>query len=355
MKRIFFLILTTLIAGSCVKKEDSGILDPEESLIAGNVVFIINEGNFMWGNGSISYFSYDSTEIFNNVFETINERPLGDVPNSMVISEDYAYIVVNNSGKIEVVRKNSLKSVATITGLISPRSIAVIDNNKAYVSSLYSDSLTIINLKDNTISGYVNVRRTSESILVSGKKAFVSNWYGGNEVVVINTDLDKMIDSIVVGKEPESMVIDKEYTLWVLCNGGWARENFAELVGINVHTHEIIKRHTFPSILDSPSCLQTDGDGDTLFFLDNGIKRMEIDATELPATPLIKEGNRFFYKLGINHVNGDILVTDAVDYQQNGFVLIYNENGDSVASYQAGIIPGSMCFKVYPPAIPITE
>ncbi len=355
MKRIFLFFLTALIAVSCIKTDDPPLSDAEESFIAGNGVFIINEGNFTWGNGSISYFSYDSAEIFNNVFETINERPLGDVPNSMVISGDYAYIVVNNSGKVEVVRKKSLKSVATITGLISPRSIAVIDNSKAYISSLYSDSVAIISLKDNTISGYINIRRTSESILVSGKKAFVSNWYGGNEVVVINTDLDKMIDSIEVGEEPESMAIDNKNILWVLCNGGWARENFAELVGIKVQTHEIIRKYIFPSILDSPSCLQTDSDGDTLFYLDKGIKRMEIDAAELPATPLIKEDNRFFYKLGINPVNGDILVTDAVDYQQNGFVLIYNKNGDFVASYQTGIIPGSMCFKVYPPASPIIE
>jgi DNA-binding beta-propeller fold protein YncE len=352
MKQIIFLLLIALIAGSCRKPDEpGGTLDNEGTLFRGDGVFIINEGNYTWGNGSISYFSYDSSKLMNDLFQKINGRPLGDVPNSMVIYDAYAYIVVNNSGKVEVVKSKSLESVATVTGLKSPRSIAVVDNNKAYVSNLYSDSLTIINLKNYTISGYINIRRTSESILLTGKKAFVSNWYGGNEIVVVNTDLDKMIDSIVVGKEPESMVIDNKYTLWVLCNGGWMRENFAELVGINVQTNEVKKRLIFPSILDSPSCLRTDGDGDTLYFLEKGIKRMNIDEIILPEEPFVTEGSRVFYNLGINPVNGDIFVTDVVDYQQNGFVLKYDNKGFSETVYQAGIIPSSMCFKINPPIV----
>ena len=68
-----------------------------------------------------------------NSFLKCNGRPLGDVPNSMIINGYLAYIVVNNSGKIEVINRNSLESVATINGLISPRNMAVVNDNKAYV------------------------------------------------------------------------------------------------------------------------------------------------------------------------------------------------------------------------------
>ena len=58
---------------------------------------------------------------------------------------------------------------------------------KAYVTSMYSDSVAIINLNDNTISGYINLRRSSESIVIAGNNAYISNWIGGNEIMVINT------------------------------------------------------------------------------------------------------------------------------------------------------------------------
>ncbi|MBG0861058.1 MAG: YncE family protein [Bacteroidales bacterium] len=346
MSRFLIFCIIVCITASCTKHNDPMIDDFPVTFLTGSGVFIINEGNFNWGNGSVSYYSYDSLKIYNDIFQSINGRPIGDVPNSMVIDEDKIYIVINNSGKIEVVEKSTFKSVRTITGLKSPRNISVVDDYKAYVTSLYSDSVTIISLADNTISGFINLRRTSESIVISGKKAFISNWVGGNEIMVVNTFNDKVIDSVEVGKEPESMVLDKNTVLWVLCNGGWAKENYAELVKVNVNTHEIINTFVFPSKLDSPLCLQADGNGDSLYYIDKGIRCMSIEAQTLPALPLIPESDHLFYKLGINPLNGDILATDAVDYQQKGFVLIHNRHGTLKSSSQAGIIPSFIYFKV---------
>jgi hypothetical protein len=348
MTRYSIFILFLIAAYSCTKHDNPFLTDPVESIVSGSGAFIINEGNFRAGNGSLSYYSYDSAKISNNIFMKITGRPLGDVPNSMQIYGDMAYIVVNNSGRIEVVEKNTLKSVSTISGLISPRNISVINSNKAYVTSMYSDSVVILNLKDNIISGYIKIRRSSESIVLAGNKAFVASWIGGSEVMVINTDNDRLIDSIKVGQEPESMELDKNNTLWVLCNGGWKRENYAELVGLNIQSFQTDKRFVFPSKLDSPSCLKIDGDGDTLYFLAKGVRRMGIDNPTLPDKTLIEEGNHLFYKMGINPVSGEIIVTDAVDYQQNGLVLRYQRSGQFVSSSQAGIIPGSVCFKVKP-------
>jgi YVTN family beta-propeller protein len=341
MKKNLIIILILTIAVSCTKKPDN----VPDQFSAGNGAFILNEGNYTWGNGSVSFYSFDNGLIYNNLFEKVNGRPLGDVPNSMVIAGEKAYIVVNNSGKIEVVDKNSISSLATISGLNSPRNMTLISNSTAYVSSMYSDSVAIINLTDNAISGYVNIRRSSESIIISRNKAFVSSWVGGNEIMVIDISNNKVIDSIEVGVEPESMVLDKNSMLWVLCNGGWARDNFAELDKINTTTNEIEKKLVFSSKLSSPTSLQTNGKGDFLYYLENGVNQVNLAYPILPASPLIPQTEHLFYKLGIDPVDNYIFVTDAVDYKQDGNVMIYKPDGTFFSTNAAGIIPGMLCFK----------
>lgn len=342
MKNLFLLTSILVIFSSCIKENvDSG------SFLTGNGVFVINEGNFMGGNGSLSFYSYDSAKIYNDLFLNVNGRPLGDVPNSMAISGERIYIVVNNSGKIEVVDKNTLESVKTITGLKAPRQISIISSSKAYVSSMYSDSVTVLDLSDNSISGYINLRRTSEAISVLRNRAYIANWIGGKEVIVINTDNNTVIDSIEVAVEPESMVIDKDKTLWVLCNGGWMRENFAQLIAISTSTNDIEKKLIFPSKLSSPSCLQIDGTGSTLYYLESGVRKMKTDASSVSSSAaFITETGHYFYKMAVNPLNGDVLVTDAVDYQQKGHLLIYNSNGTLKSDERTDIIPGMMYFRL---------
>ena len=346
MNKILNIIAYVFLTVSCIKISDNQDI-PKADFVIGGGVLLVNEGNFRSGNGSLSFYSYDSLKVFNDLFSNINNRPLGDVPNAVLVKEDKVFIVVNNSGKIEVVDHITCASLATISGLVSPRNMAIINDSKAYVTSLYSDSLAIINLPNNSISGYINLHRTSEAIAVYGTEAFVANWSGGKEVMVVNTLNDKVVDSIEVGVEPESMAIDHERRLWVLCNGGWARQTPAELVVINIATHRIEKKFIFPSKVSSPACLHIDGIGQTLFYIDNGVKQMDIYATSLPVPPLVpQESGNNFYKIAVNPVNSDILISDAGNYTQAGNLLIYKNNGSFVSKNPVGIIPGAMCFKL---------
>ncbi len=353
MKRIIFLLTLLLTLFSCESEQNPVTVISPGSYLDGPGVFVVNEGNFRSGNGSLSFFSYDSAKIYNDIFFNVNQKLLGDVPYTMNFSGSYGYIVVNNSNKIEVVNADDMKSVKTITGLISPRYISFTGDGRAYISSLYSDSIAIYSVSSGSVSGYVNAKGSTESILVVNSTAYAARWTNDNKILVINTINNKVTDSIEVGMEPESMVVDRNETLWVLCNGGWQRENYAELDGINMVTNTISSRFVFPSKTDSPTCLQIDGNGETLYFLQEGVRKMSISDTGLPSVPLILPGDHNFYKLGINPNNGEIFVTDAVDYLQKGYLLRYSKSGTLISSMQTEIIPGSMYFKVSP--IGITE
>jgi len=342
MKNLILFLLSAFILQACTKDLEI----PSADFILGGGVLVLNEGNFNSGNGSLSFFSYDSMKISNDLYYSVNSKPLGDVPNSMIIKEDKAYIVVNNSGKIEVLDQSTLEHRSTISGLISPRYMAIVGSNKAYVTSLYSDSVAIINLLSNSVSGYINIRRTSESIVVCNNKAYVANWVGGHEIMVIDGLVDKVVDSISVGMEPESMVLDRYQALWVLCNGGWARENYAELDRISTITNTVAKQYKFSTLEASPTSLCIDGFGQTLYYLENGVRQMDINAEKIPASILIPESGSPYYKLAINPVNSDIFVTDPVDYVQDGYLLYHKNDGTFVAKFRAGVIPGSMCFRL---------
>ncbi|HAX94508.1 MAG TPA: hypothetical protein DCY25_11310 [Bacteroidales bacterium] len=341
----FLIFLTVALLSSCIKESGPVVTGLERAYLAGNGVFIMNEGNFRSGNGSLSFFSYDSMKIYNNIFREANDRPLGDVPYSMGINGKTAFILVNNSDKIEVANLNDMKSVTTIEKIVSPRYISFINSQKAYVTSLYSDSIRVIDLQSNIATGYVPLENTSESIVASSSTAYAANWTGGSKIFVINTLTDKVTDSIEVGIEPESMVVDRNNTLWVLCNGGWKRENYAELVAINTSTNKISKKYTFPSLSDSPTCLQIDGSGQFLYYLHDGVRRMDIGSETLPATSFIPQAGYFFYRLGVNPFNNEVFVTDARDYLQKGIVLRYSPEGSFLSLLEADVIPGNMFFK----------
>jgi DNA-binding beta-propeller fold protein YncE len=344
MKRYgLFLFLTGLFSLFSCSKIDPGQSGPH--YLQGNGVFVLNEGNFMAGNGSLSFFSYDSSKIYNNVFSVINNRPLGDVPFSMVTNGSNGYIVVNNSGKVEVIDINTLKSDGTFTGLNSPRNILFVSSTKAYISSLYSKKIAVLNLVKMKISGYIDIRRTSESMVSVGNKVYISSWYQGNELMVVNSTTDKVIDSLVVGHEPESMVVDKNNKLWVLCSGSYSGLYFPELISINTSTGETEKRLTFSSKLIYPTSLQINKTRDTLYYIEGSLWKLGITASSLPDQSFVPSKGRLFYKLGIDPDNGLIFATNVIDYQQRGFLMKISPKGVVIDSMKADIIPGGLCFR----------
>jgi YVTN family beta-propeller protein len=342
---LFTIIFFVSLLVSCEKSTNN--LDPDtlEGALQGGGAFIVNEGNFRSGNGSVSFYSYQSGKIFNDIFSGANSRPLGDVPNSMVVNGNNGYIIVNNSGNIEVVDIRNLKSQKTITGLNSPRNMLIVNNEKAYVSSLYSNSLSIVNLTTNSMAGSISMRRSSEAMVIANNKAFISSWYNGKDIMVINTVTDKVIDSIQVAPEPESMVVDQNQKLWVLCSGGYTGQVHAELVRINPVTDVVEKEFVFPAKSSYPTCLQINKTRDTLYYVDNGIWKMSIQAGSLPSTAFVKPSSRFIYKLAVDTRYNRIFYTDAMDYVQKGYIVQVNPKGTQIDSCRAEIIPGSICFK----------
>jgi len=172
---------------------------------------------------------------------------------------------------------------------------------------------------------------------------FSAHWSGGNTITVTDLASGEVIKTINVGLEPESMVVDRNGKLWVLCTGGWQGEEIPRIFRINTSTLEKEAELSFRTVNDNPSSLTSNAAGDTLYYLDEGVRRMPVTASMLPAEPYIPAGNRLYYKL-MACPGGKVAVTDAIDYQQKGDLLLFSSSGELSDSEQAGIIPGFMLY-----------
>lgn len=328
-------------------------------------VFVINEGNFMYSNASLSIYNPGSNIILNDVFFNTNALPLGDVAQSMCIHDSLAYIVINNSGKIYIINKNTFNYVSKITGLNSPREIHFVNPAKAYITDLYSKTITIYDPMSNSIIGSIDIgnnntdfnQHHAEMMVSVGAKVFTNCWTYDEQILVINSDNDQVEDSIKVGKQPNSMVLDKNQNLWVLSDGGFSGSSFgnehASLTQINTSTHSIIKTFVFDDIAASPSDLQVNARGDSLFFIYGnwgtnlahaGIHAVAIDATALPSTPIIAQQSGIFYALGLDRKRNELYISNAKDFSQNGEVYRFTSSGIAIDTFNVGINPGSFCF-----------
>jgi hypothetical protein len=319
-------------------------------------VFIVNEGIYLQDNASLSFFNKQGSKMYNDIFFIANETSLGDVACSMIINGTRGYIAVNNSGKIYAIDTRDIRFIGKITGLSSPRYVHIVNDTKGYITDLYSKKISIFNPSDNTITGEIDVNNHSsfnqhatEQMVSYGRYVFIACWSFDNQVLVLDTLMDQVADSITVPKQPNSLVIDKNNKLWVLSDGGFTGSSYgqenAALTRINPETREIEQILQFPSLDDSPVDLTMNGSGDTLFFILRGIHRLSIADPGLPTEAFIKPRNYDYYSLAIDPANSVIYAGDALDYQQNGLVYRFYPGGALIDSFRVGINPGFFCFK----------
>lgn len=304
-------------------------------------VYVINEGNFQWGNASVSHYDAVTGEAVEDLYAPANGEALGDVLQSMTVHEGRAYLVVNNSGKVVVVDPATFVASATITGFASPRFLLPVGGSKAYVSDLQSGAIAVVDLQANGIAGSIPCPGWTEMMVLVGSEAFVTN-QTRRYVYVIDTSTDAIVDSIAVSRGGNSLVLDANGAVWVACSGGSGTA--PALYRIDPATHTVDASFPMPVPTDSPWRLTINGDGTVLYFLNTDVFRMAITDVVLPSTPFMAADGRNFYGLGVDPGTGVIHAADALDYTQRGVVHRYAADGTSLGTFYAGRIPSGFIF-----------
>jgi len=339
---IGFVVIGFLV--SCVKDKPREPINNALTIDSDKSVLVINEGNYGWGNASISLYDPTSNAIVSDYYKQQNGSfVLGDVCQSVTKYNNNYYIVVNNSNKIVVVNAFDFKKIATISGFNSPRYLLPITYSKAYVSDLYANSIHVVNMNSNTITGTITCMKGTEEMVLIYNKAFIIN-SNSNYCYVVNTTSDIITDSLFVGKEASGIVADKNAKVWILTKGSASNLQVPKLIKVNPVSLSIEQSLIF-SAIDSPWRLCLNKTRDTLYYLNKGVCMFPILNTQLPVSPIIAQGSKIYYGLGINPKDYSIYVSDAIDYVQKSKVEVYNTNGSLIKNFNAGIISNGFVFE----------
>jgi len=324
--------------------------DPPTSSIPkyGEGVYILNEGNFGGGTGTVTYYNGDSIE--QNIFQNNNfGKNLGNVAQSMISVFDKFYLSINNGGKVVVADDQSFAELSEIQGLAQPRSFYNYNDQILFLTEWGSDGISgkihAIDLMTDEISKTVNTNGGPEGMAEVDDVLYVAKSGGfGTDSLLLAYDIadQEITNSYVVGDNPINVIADRIGTLWILCTGAFDFSNPANNTPgtlVQFDNGQILQSI---SVDNGVSDLAMDMSEDYLYFLAPG-RIMKFDMALGTQPEVFKEG--FFYSLSVDPENGDVYAADAKDFSSLGEVVVYDKMGAEKDRISVGIIPGQVYFK----------
>ena len=346
---IFLLLLFSVAFVSCE--------DAVEKPIVVNIpvdAFVLNQGRNGFNNASFDYINLDSNKITNSVYNSANEFELGDIANDVLINGDKIYILVSNSGILEIISKISYKSEATINlkdvngEFAYPQNMEIYEG-KIYITDASTSNIIVYDIESNAVTGTIPTGPNPEDIEIYDGKIYTANTAYGNTsdtlagnrtVSVIDIAKNKEIKQITVGTNTRFIDIDEDnnvlyvgYTdiTWEGKTGGIKSYDLANYEEINSFDTGII------------TDLQVKDDN-VYFITSDGLNKVDL---ALNGSELVVENTASaeFWSSFLVAENDDIWILNAKGYTTNGSVL-YFENGSTInpKKYKVGISPIKIIF-----------
>lgn len=342
--------------------------DPEPSPYESGA-YIINAGNFLDNNGSISFLPRNATSAATDIFKAANARTLTGGVSDYTEIDGKGVILVDNStagqDKVEIVEAGTFKSLATFKApdVENPRRVVYAAPNKAYIScwdatgsgaSFFAKQgyILVLNLASRTVTKKIPVPAGAERMVVVGQQVFVGSAGGDRVLTVINTDTDQIVQpGIDLGVNPNPIALDGNGKLWAYVSSS------VEMVRINPATKTVEARLKVGSGSKSPGSIALSADKQFFYFVNSfydpadGYRekgetyRFSINDTNIStARPFI---GRLFSGLGVDTSDPRGLIYAGVtpSYKQAGYVLRYLPSGALVDSVKAEIAPTAFFFR----------
>lgn len=341
--KLLYLALATLIFSSC-KKDDNPEPTVTPPTTTTDFIIVGNEGVFGGETASLTVINREDTTLNQNVFaEANNGAVLGDVLQSMILRNGEIYLVVNNSGKIEVVDTADFSCKRIISGFASPRYMHFASDSKAYVSNLFANHIDVIDPVNGTFTNSIATSNYIEKMEEYNGELWCTA-PGSDKLYFLNLSTDQISDSITLSLGVSEIGMDANNDFWILAQSTYSSPSVEPAIyHLDGDTKEILGTFTFPVGTGYGGTLEMSADKESVLYIIGGkLFKMPTSATVLPDSPFISKFPVSFYAINVNPDNGEIALTDAVDFSQAGHIYFYTASGELIDDYETGIVPHSV-------------
>ena len=164
IRHIILLCGLPLLLAGCMEWDYGDAVEDFNATGAG--LFITNEGNFQYGNATLSYYDPETQQVQNEVFFRANGMKLGDVAQSIFLREGRVFIPMDNSGVIWAIDADTFRVEGKLEAAssqhpdennhsVAPRYIHFLSDEKAYVTQIWDPRIYIVNPRTYEITGYI--------------------------------------------------------------------------------------------------------------------------------------------------------------------------------------------------------
>lgn len=338
-KKLIFILIGVLIS-SCVQdpiqKLDNDVWIDSKSAI------IICEGLYGYNNASATIFSMSTGKVNQQIFKQVNGFDLGDIANSSIILENSLYVIVSTS---RVLYKISLKNfkvqqVLSFPANTYPRQI-ISNDGYFFVSDAYTNKVYKIKQSNLEIANSIVVGAQPEGMCVLDNYLYVVNSGWGdinsshseaNTIYKINLGDLQIIQKVKTFPNPVEIIADsinkKIYVTYY--NLPSQKDSTGGIVeydwDLNIINHvkgnflktKILSNQKLLSLIDNnPANGKNSNPGLAL-----------IDINENSVKTIISNNIKveFWYNFLFDPDNQQIWICNAMDFQSNGKIEIYNTN-----------------------------
>jgi|GEM_PF-1951145 len=330
-----------LLLTSCSSDDDNGGMTGTEGLERDRHALVVNEGGFQQANSSLGILDLDTREYLPNQFAEITENSLGDIFQSIYLNEERAYLVVNNSSKIEILNLETLEHEGAITDLGSPRYM-ISQESTAWVSTLFDQAIHTMDLITGEITGQIDFPGWSEQMVFHGENLLVT-CPDCRYKYLINPETGTIVDSIFTGENTHILRTLDDDRILSFNSGSFdgSHEPVLRLFNQDLELLDSV-------VIDDLSYIgagELNETSDRFYFAGAEINYIEIEAGGLGqvTTAFTTEEPFSVYQL-TSGPGGKIYLTNARDFSSLGQVHVYSEQGEQQHQFEAGVVPSRIYF-----------